>query len=138
MDMVGNRRQMGWRQQVCTYVFDRESNFDKFTMVFEMANCGLSNVDLGYTRTVVNVFKSYYPNTVNYMLIYDLPWVLNGKLIKFSTYTPSPHFNHCILFPWLFVSRRPDENHPLVYATENGRRHAQRERQVTVRIHTKG
>lgn len=59
----------------------RQSNYDKFTMIIDLSNSGLSNSDLGYTRTVVNIIKNYYPNTVNYLLIFEMPWVLNGEFV---------------------------------------------------------
>jgi hypothetical protein len=30
------------------------------------------------------VFKDYYPNMLNYILVFEMPWVLNGKLQPFA------------------------------------------------------
>ena len=27
----------------------------------------------------VGVFKDYYPEMLNYILVFEMPWVLNGK-----------------------------------------------------------
>lgn len=59
--------------------FQRNNNYDTITIFFDLANCGLKNLDMDYTITVVNVVKSYYPNSVNYILIYEMPWVFAGK-----------------------------------------------------------
>lgn len=51
---------------------------DQITAVFDMQDSGMSNMDLDYTRYVINLFKLYYPNSLNYILVYELPWVLTG------------------------------------------------------------
>lgn len=44
-----------------------------------MMDTGLSNIDLEYTKTIVNTFKLYYPNSLNWILVYEMPWIMNGK-----------------------------------------------------------
>ena len=56
----------------------RESDMDQITAFFDMENSGMSNMDLDYTRYIINLFKYYYPNSLNYILVYELPWVLTG------------------------------------------------------------
>jgi CRAL/TRIO domain len=46
-----------------------------------MSDCGLSNMDLDFTKYLINLFKSYYPNFLNYIIVYDMAWVLNGIFI---------------------------------------------------------
>ncbi|KAG4071043.1 hypothetical protein HA402_001480 [Bradysia odoriphaga] len=62
----------------------RNNNFDPITIFFDLADCGLKNLDMDYTINVVNILKSYYPNAVNYILIYEMPWVFAAgiKIIK--------------------------------------------------------
>lgn len=60
--------------------FQRNNQFDRITIFFDLANCGLKNLDMDYTINVVNILKSYYPNAVNYILIYEMPWVFAGKI----------------------------------------------------------
>lgn len=59
-------------------------NYDPVTIFFDLENCGLKNLDIDYTINVVNILKSYYPNSVNYILIYEMPWVFAAgiKIIK--------------------------------------------------------
>ncbi|XP_063702878.1 motile sperm domain-containing protein 2-like [Culicoides brevitarsis] len=56
----------------------REQNGDLITPVFDMTDCGLSNIDLPYTQYIINVFKNYYPEQINYIIIYDMAWILNA------------------------------------------------------------
>lgn len=58
----------------------RSNNYDLITILFDLANCGIKNLDMDYTISVVNILKSYYPNSVNYILIYEMPWVFAGEL----------------------------------------------------------
>lgn len=58
----------------------RESNDDYITIVFELSDAGLSNVDMEYTKYIIGTLKNYYPYSLNYILVFDLPWILNGKL----------------------------------------------------------
>lgn len=57
----------------------RQSKNEKLTVVFDMMDTGMSNVDLEYTKTIINTFKLYYPNSLNWILVYDMPWIMNGK-----------------------------------------------------------
>lgn len=57
----------------------RETDMDQITAFFDMEDSGMSNMDLEYTRYIINTFKLYYPNSLNYILVYELPWVLTGK-----------------------------------------------------------
>lgn len=57
----------------------RENDNDLITPIFDMSNCGLSNVDLGYLQYIINLFKQYYPDSINYIVVYDMAWILNGK-----------------------------------------------------------
>lgn len=59
---------------------NRGNNLDMITIFFDLANCGLKNLDMDYTISVVNILKSYYPNAVNYILIYEMPWVFAGEI----------------------------------------------------------
>lgn len=61
----------------------RESNGDKITIVFDMKDTGLSNMDLEYTKMIVNTSKLYYPGSVNWILIYEMPWIMNGEFEAF-------------------------------------------------------
>lgn len=57
---------------------------EQITVLFDMEDTGMANMDLDYTRYIINLFKLYYPNSLNYILVYELPWVLTAtfKIIK--------------------------------------------------------
>lgn len=39
----------------------------------------LGNMDMEYTKYLINLFKDYYPNFLNFIIIFEMAWVLNGK-----------------------------------------------------------
>lgn len=51
----------------------------QITVYFDMQGSGLNNMDMEYTKYLINIFKYYYPNALNYILVYEMPWILNGK-----------------------------------------------------------
>ncbi|XP_059088816.1 motile sperm domain-containing protein 2-like isoform X1 [Tigriopus californicus] len=63
---------------------EREENGDLLTLVFDCSGCGLKNMDLDFIQYMIGVFKDYTPWNLNYILVYDMPWVLNAawKVIK--------------------------------------------------------
>lgn len=63
---------------------EREENGDEITMVFDCRNAGIKNLDMEFVQFVIGVFKDYYPNMLNYILVFEMPWVLNAawKIIK--------------------------------------------------------
>ncbi|CAH2064865.1 unnamed protein product, partial [Iphiclides podalirius] len=69
------------------YWFDRierEENGNKITLFFDLDGCGLSNMDMELISYLISLFKSYYPYFLNYILIYQMPWVMSAafKVIK--------------------------------------------------------
>jgi len=44
-----------------------------------MMGSGISNLDMEFTNYLINLLKMY-PVFLNYIIIYEMPWVLNGKL----------------------------------------------------------
>ncbi|XP_012529246.1 motile sperm domain-containing protein 2 [Monomorium pharaonis] len=74
-------------QRCIVYWFERlerEGNGNQISIFFDMADAGLSNMDMELTKYLIGLFKSYYPNFLNYILIFDMAWVLNTafKIIK--------------------------------------------------------
>ena len=57
---------------------DREDEDGMVTIVFDCAGCGLKNMDMEFIRYMIDVLKDYYPWCLNYILVLDMPWVLNG------------------------------------------------------------
>jgi hypothetical protein len=62
----------------------REENGNQISIFFDMSESGLSNLDMEFTKYLIGLFKSYYPNFLNYIIIFEMPWVLNAafKIIK--------------------------------------------------------
>ncbi|XP_069617144.1 motile sperm domain-containing protein 2 isoform X2 [Ranitomeya imitator] len=54
------------------------------TVVFDMAECGLSNVDMDFVRFVISCFKIYYPRYLSKIVIFEMPWIMNAafKIVK--------------------------------------------------------
>ncbi|CAH1155749.1 unnamed protein product [Phaedon cochleariae] len=69
------------------YWFERIERLVKgnqITIFFDMEGCGLSNMDLELIKYLINLFKEYYPYFLNYILIFEMPWILNAafKIVK--------------------------------------------------------
>uniref|UniRef100_A0A1B0D6P0 Uncharacterized protein n=1 Tax=Phlebotomus papatasi TaxID=29031 RepID=A0A1B0D6P0_PHLPP len=65
-------------------VMYREEDLDQISVFFDLKDSGLSNMDMEYTRYIINLFKFYYPNSLNFIIIFEMPWILNTtfKIIK--------------------------------------------------------
>ncbi|KAM3857103.1 motile sperm domain-containing protein 2-like [Diretmus argenteus] len=48
------------------------------TVVFDMSESGLSNVDLDFIKYVINCFQVYYPRLLSKMIVYEIPWIMNA------------------------------------------------------------
>lgn len=57
----------------------RETKNEQMTVVFDMLGSGMSNIDMEYTKFIINTFKNYYPDSLNWILVYDMPWIMNGE-----------------------------------------------------------
>mgnify|MGYP003729754047 CR=1 FL=1 len=57
----------------------RQTNGDQITIFFDMTETGLSNMDMEFSKYLISLNKLYYPSFLNYILIFEMPWVLNGK-----------------------------------------------------------
>ncbi|CAH0731176.1 unnamed protein product, partial [Brenthis ino] len=74
-------------KRIIIYWFDRierEEDGSKITLFFDLDGCGLNNMDMELTNYLISLFKSYYPNFLNYIIIYQMPWILSAafKVIK--------------------------------------------------------
>jgi len=45
-----------------------------------MADTGMANMDMEFIKYLIGLFKMYYPDFLNYILVFEMPWILNGKL----------------------------------------------------------
>lgn len=58
---------------------EKEENGRPITLFFDMDGCGLSNMDLEFTKFLVHIMKEYYPYYLNYIVVFEMAWILNGK-----------------------------------------------------------
>ncbi|KAG1654692.1 Motile sperm domain-containing protein 2 [Nymphon striatum] len=63
---------------------EKESNGQPITMIFDCVGAGLSNMDMDLMRFIVDSFICNYPFFLKYILVIEIPWVLNAawKIIK--------------------------------------------------------
>ena len=57
-------------------------------MIFDMTGSGLAQMDMELMRFIVSCFKLYFPDLLGFLLVYNMPWILQGYLLK---YHRSPH-----------------------------------------------
>lgn len=62
------------------------------SLFFDMDGAGLSNMDMDYTKYVISLFKNYYPHFLNYIIIFEMAWVLNGELQHLYSYFKSEEY----------------------------------------------
>jgi hypothetical protein len=66
-------------------------------MIFDMTGAGLAQMDMDLVRFVVNSFKIYFPNILAALLVYNMPWVLQGTY----QYEDSSSFYPTILYHYV-------------------------------------
>nr|CAH7753987.1 unnamed protein product [Callosobruchus chinensis] len=74
-------------QKCIIYWFERVERMvdgKMITLFFDMEGCGLSNMDMELIQYLIGLFKEYYPYFLNYILIFEMPWILSTafKVIK--------------------------------------------------------
>ncbi|XP_031828053.1 motile sperm domain-containing protein 2 [Nomia melanderi] len=75
-------------QKVVVYWFERlerYTNGNQISLFFDMIDTGISNlVDTRFIEYLISLCKNYYPNFLNYIIIFEMPWMLNTtfKIIK--------------------------------------------------------
>ena len=58
---------------------DREEQGQQITLVFDCRTAGLRNMDMEFIQFIIGTLKEYYPVPLNYILVLEMPWVLNGE-----------------------------------------------------------
>ncbi|XP_041983932.1 motile sperm domain-containing protein 2-like [Aricia agestis] len=84
---VKGQKDMDALKKVIIYWFERlerEEDGKKMTLFFDMDGCGLSNMDVDIIMYMITLLKNYYPNFVNYIIVFELPWILSAgfKIVK--------------------------------------------------------
>lgn len=67
----------------------REGNGNQISLFFDMSESGLSNLDMELIKYLIGLFKTYYPNFLNYIIIFEMPWVLNAAFKVIKTWLPA-------------------------------------------------
>ena len=62
----------------------REEGGEQITLLFDCRDAGLKNMDMEFVQFIIGTLKEYYPDPLNYILVLEMPWVLNGKMILFG------------------------------------------------------
>ncbi|KAL0963615.1 hypothetical protein UPYG_G00308640 [Umbra pygmaea] len=54
------------------------------TVVFDMADSGIGNIDMDFVKYIINCFKVYYPRFLSKMIIVDMPWIMTAawRIVK--------------------------------------------------------
>lgn len=79
-------------KKIMIYWFDRlerEENGSQITMFFDMDGAGLGNMDMELIKYLITLFKHYYPHFLNYIVIFNMPWVLNAAFKVVKTLLPA-------------------------------------------------
>jgi len=66
-----------------------EEGEKKFSLLFNCNGSGLKNVDMIFIAFIINCFKFYYPYMVNYILILDIPMIMNVAWMVVKNLLPS-------------------------------------------------
>ncbi|XP_037085648.1 motile sperm domain-containing protein 2-like [Pollicipes pollicipes] len=59
---------------------DREEKGKRISLFFDMGNAGMSNVDIPFISYLVNLFKFYYPDMLNNIMVFELPFIMTDVL----------------------------------------------------------
>lgn len=57
---------------------DRANNGRGTAVIFDLTNCGLQNADPSFLFWLVYSFRNYCPKGLSYIIVYNLPWILNA------------------------------------------------------------
>ncbi|KAK2182135.1 hypothetical protein NP493_365g01000 [Ridgeia piscesae] len=50
---------------------------ERVVVCFDMTGAGITNMDVELIKFQVTCFTTYYPSFLAYMLVFDMPWILN-------------------------------------------------------------
>ncbi|PFX33405.1 Motile sperm domain-containing protein 2 [Stylophora pistillata] len=56
----------------------------KVTFLFDMQDTGLANMDMDFVKFIISCFRDYFPWTLAWLLIVEMPWILAAtwKIVK--------------------------------------------------------
>lgn len=59
----------------------RQEKERKLILVLDCLDSGLANVDMEFINILLGTLKAYYPEVLRWILIYEMPWIMNGEFI---------------------------------------------------------
>uniref|UniRef100_A0A4W2IMH3 Motile sperm domain containing 2 n=1 Tax=Bos indicus x Bos taurus TaxID=30522 RepID=A0A4W2IMH3_BOBOX len=64
--------------------YAKRENGKPVTVMFDLSETGLNNIDMDFVRFIINCFKVYYPKYLSKIVIFDMPWIMNAafKIVK--------------------------------------------------------
>ncbi|GFY55796.1 motile sperm domain-containing protein 2 [Trichonephila inaurata madagascariensis] len=65
-------------------LMEEQTKGGRMTVIMSCAGAGMSNLDLDLIKFLITLFRSYYPDSLANILIFDMPWILQPawKIIK--------------------------------------------------------
>lgn len=75
-----------------SYFFEKAYKFnaeDPIVLVFDMSDAGYANLDMDMIKFVVTCLKTYYPSLIDYMIIYQMPFIFNAAWKVIKNWLPS-------------------------------------------------
>ena len=69
----------------------------RITFFIDSTGAGISNIDLDYLRFLLNLFQLYFPLRMRWVLVYNMPWVLNATWSLVKRWLP-PKARDCLVF----------------------------------------
>ena len=74
-----------------------------------MGNAGLSNVDIPFISYLISLFKLYYPDLLNAIVVFELPFIMNGEAAHAGETETSGCFSNEVVAECYFQSYEPGE-----------------------------
>lgn len=65
-------------------LMEAQTTTGKMSVIMNCVDSGLSHLDLDLIKFLITLFRSYYPDSLAFILIYEMPWIFNAawKIIK--------------------------------------------------------
>lgn len=57
---------------------EREESGKPITVFFDLEGCGINNIEVEVVAYMITLLKNYYPKFVNYIIIYQMPWIMTA------------------------------------------------------------
>ena len=57
---------------------EREEENNKISWVFDCKNAGLKNMELELINFIIFCMEQNYPDILNFIYIYEMPWIMNA------------------------------------------------------------